>query len=169
MSLPNPGNSISLSQINTELGRSPSAQVSLNTAEDGGYVAINQCSVYKPLAASPVKFSEWYRYNHSAICGVYVTVNIYAPGSSGSVNITRNGTEVVNTTVSTTGFIAGTISDSIVVNTTAVNVSGSSVQLYISKDGADVFSGSDEASVTTTYSFNISGTHTLVVDIGLFV
>ena len=68
MALPNPGNSISLSQINTELGRSSNAQISLNTAEDSGYVAINGCSQYRPRAANPAKMSEWYRYNHSATC-----------------------------------------------------------------------------------------------------
>lgn len=68
MSLPNPGNSISLSQINTELGRASNAQISLNTAEDNGYVAINGCSQYRPRAANPAKMSEWYRYNHNATC-----------------------------------------------------------------------------------------------------
>lgn len=70
MALPNPGSSISLSQINTELGRASNAQVSLNTAEDGGYVPINLCSQFKPRAANPAKFSEWYKYNHSAPCNL---------------------------------------------------------------------------------------------------
>lgn len=68
MALPASGNSISLSQINTELGRSATAQVSLNTAEDNGYVAINGCSLYRPRAANPAKFSEWFSYNHAATC-----------------------------------------------------------------------------------------------------
>lgn len=70
MALPNPGSSISLSQINTELGRSSTATVSLNTAEDGGYVPINLCSQFKPRAANPAKFSEWYKYNHTAPCNL---------------------------------------------------------------------------------------------------
>lgn len=68
MSLPNPGNSISLSQINTELGRSSTAQISLNTAEDSGYVTINGCSQFRPRAANPAKMSEWFKYNHTQPC-----------------------------------------------------------------------------------------------------
>ena len=36
--------SVSASAINTELTRSASATISIDTAENGGYVAINQCS-----------------------------------------------------------------------------------------------------------------------------
>jgi len=68
MALPNPGSSISLSQINTELGRSANAQIGVNLAENGSYVAINKCSPYRPYAPNPAKFSEWYKYNHNATC-----------------------------------------------------------------------------------------------------
>lgn len=68
MALPNPGSSISLSQINTELGRSGSAYVSLDSAENGSYAAINNCSTYRPLSTNPASFSEWYRYDHSQSC-----------------------------------------------------------------------------------------------------
>lgn len=68
MALPNSGNSISLSQINTELGRSSNAQISVNTAEDSGYVAINKCSAKRPKPSNAASFSEWFGYDHSATC-----------------------------------------------------------------------------------------------------
>lgn len=66
MALPSTG-SISMSQINTELGRAAGTNISLNTAEDGGYAAINQKSVAKPSSANPASMSEWRGYNHG--CG----------------------------------------------------------------------------------------------------
>lgn len=69
MTLPASGSSISMSQINTELGRSSTATVSLDTAENGGYGAINTCGSPFPLGADPAFMSEWYSYNHSAACG----------------------------------------------------------------------------------------------------
>ena len=65
MALPSSGQ-ISMSQINTELGRSSTAQISLDTAENGGYGAINTNSSSRPNASNPAAMSEWYSYNHSA-------------------------------------------------------------------------------------------------------
>jgi len=65
MTLPSSGQ-ISMSQINTELGRSSTAQISLNDAENGDYGAINQNSASKPNASNPAAMSEWYGYNHNA-------------------------------------------------------------------------------------------------------
>lgn len=59
---------ISMSQINTELGRSSTATISLDTAENGGYVAINTCGSPRPSSSNPASMSEWYSYNHSAQC-----------------------------------------------------------------------------------------------------
>ena len=55
-----------MSQINTELGRSSTATISLDTAESGGYVAINTASSSTPNNARPAAMSEWYSYDHSA-------------------------------------------------------------------------------------------------------
>ena len=43
MAMPSSG-PISMSQINTELGRSSTATITLDSAENGGYAIINQCS-----------------------------------------------------------------------------------------------------------------------------
>lgn len=68
MALPSTGQ-ISMSQINTELGRSSTATISLNSAEDGSYTAINTCSSSRPSSTDPASMSEWYSYNHGASCG----------------------------------------------------------------------------------------------------
>lgn len=60
---------IRMSQINSELGRAGNATISLDTAESGGYVAINTGSASKPNDARPAAMSEWYSYDHSASSG----------------------------------------------------------------------------------------------------
>ena len=67
--------SISLAQIRQELqtanyagGVYTAASTSLDTAENGGYFTINTCSPYYPLSANPANMSEWYGYDHDAVC-----------------------------------------------------------------------------------------------------
>jgi hypothetical protein len=67
MSLPL-GGPISMSQINTELVRSSTAQISLDSAENGSYAAVNNCSYYKPSATNPAAMSEWRGYDHQIMC-----------------------------------------------------------------------------------------------------
>lgn len=57
-----------MSQINTELGRSASANISLITAETGGYGAINPCSPSRPDGLVPYTINEWHGYNHTINC-----------------------------------------------------------------------------------------------------
>lgn len=83
MTLPASGSSISMSQINTELGRSSTATISLDSAENGTYVAINTCGPNYPLAANPASMSEWYSYNHSAACG-HAVASYYFDGGKGT-------------------------------------------------------------------------------------
>lgn len=64
---------IRMSQINTELGRSSTAQISLDTAENGGYATINTNSSSRPSASNPASMSEWYGYNHSAAPSITYT------------------------------------------------------------------------------------------------
>lgn len=64
---------ISMSQINTELGRASTSAISLDTAENGGYATINTNSSSRPSASNPASLSEWYSYNHSAASAVTYT------------------------------------------------------------------------------------------------
>ena len=65
MTLPSSG-TLTMNAINSELGRSSNSQISLDTAENGGYGAINQNSRSRPNASNPAAMSEWYGYNHNA-------------------------------------------------------------------------------------------------------
>ena len=67
MALPSSG-TIAMSQINTELGRSAGNTISLDSAENGSYAAINQCSPSRPSSDNPAAMSEWRGYNHTFAC-----------------------------------------------------------------------------------------------------
>jgi hypothetical protein len=90
MTLPSSGNTIKMSEINTELGRSSSATISLDTAENGGYVTINVYSPSRPSSGNPASMSEWWSYNQNATttttapCYNLGTVNYYPNGSLGN-------------------------------------------------------------------------------------
>jgi hypothetical protein len=162
MALPNPGNSISLSQINTELGRSATAQVSLNTAEDSGYVAINGCSQYRPRPNNPAKFSEWFSYNHSATC--YVCYN-GSNAITGSFSVASGG----NITIAVPISFQSTIGESTLTLITS-NVSGGDIYAsvyfgqYNTTYNQYVFLGSPEASIFTG---NITNTTVTSVSNGI--
>ena len=57
---------IRMSNINSELGRSSTANISLDAAENGGYGAINTNSASRPSSNNPASISEWYGYDHNA-------------------------------------------------------------------------------------------------------
>ena len=67
MTLPLSG-PLEASDINVELGRSATAVMSIKDAATGVYGAINTCSPYYPNGSAPHAYSEWYGYNHNAIC-----------------------------------------------------------------------------------------------------
>ena len=58
-----------MSEINTELGRTSTATISLDSAESGTYATINTASASYPNDARPASISEWYSYDHSAASG----------------------------------------------------------------------------------------------------
>ena len=60
--------SVSMSAINLELGRASNAPISLDSAENGSYGAINSCSPSRPSSSNPASMSEWRGYNHSFAC-----------------------------------------------------------------------------------------------------
>ena len=57
---------ISFSEIATELNQDPSGELSITTAVEGGYEAINTASASFPDDAAPHAISEWYSYDHDA-------------------------------------------------------------------------------------------------------
>jgi hypothetical protein len=65
MALTNTG-PISMDNIRAELGIPTQTNFGLDTAENGGYVTINQCSGARPNNNNPAAMSEWYSYDHSA-------------------------------------------------------------------------------------------------------
>lgn len=59
---------VSFDKIRKELGFPNQTNLSLNSAEDGGYVPINICSPYRPITPNPASLEEWRRYDHSLLC-----------------------------------------------------------------------------------------------------
>lgn len=89
MTLPSTG-SISISQINTELGRtSNAANTSLTSLSTGAYVAINYASVPYPNPTAPHGMSEWRGYNHQATPTVTLTGTSFSVSTN---NFTFNWT-----------------------------------------------------------------------------
>ena len=86
MTLPSSGQ-ISFSDVNTELGRGSTDEMSLANAETGVYAPINQNSPSRPNGSSPYSMSEWYGYNHNAAPaftqGVLYDDPNYYPATSG--------------------------------------------------------------------------------------
>ena len=72
MALPSSGQ-ISMNDIRAELGVSSQSPFSLNTARQGGYVALNQFSPTLPPYSGQVSLSDWYSYCQS--CG-YNTISL---------------------------------------------------------------------------------------------
>lgn len=96
MALPSSG-TIKMSQINTELGRSSNAQISLDSAENGSYATINTNSASRPSAGNPARLSEWLGYNHTASGGGGSYDYYYAEEyvCNGSFACSYNGTVLV--------------------------------------------------------------------------
>lgn len=92
MALPTSGE-ISFGQINSELGRSFTALIGIDEAENGVYATINTFSAFRPDSANPASISEWYRYNHTAGPSVQCTFNPTNTITPSNNNI--NGTLVI--------------------------------------------------------------------------
>lgn len=99
MTLPLSG-TLEASDINVELGRSATATFSITDAVNGVYGAINTCSPYYPNSTAPHAYSEWYGYDHNAVCQ-YSFYAFSDGGSSTSQNMLYNNTLNYGTRVST--------------------------------------------------------------------
>ena len=145
---------ISMSQINTELGRASTTSISLDTAENGGYGAINQASGSKPSASNPAALSEWYSYNHNASSQINVSYDISFAPYGGIGNITKNGVRVIRTSTSAIGTFSSVTGDVIVASITSPTggtVRYAEVEVYVN----GVFLGSNVGTVNASYTFTI--------------
>lgn len=98
MTLPLSG-PLEASDINVELGRSATAVMSITDAATGVYGAINTCSPYYPNGTAPHSYSEWYGYNHNALC---LNSNFaFSPIATISPNFLRSDTLNYRSRVST--------------------------------------------------------------------
>lgn len=151
MTMPASG-TISMSQINTELGRSSTATISLDTAENGGYAAINTNSSSRPSASNPAALSEWYSYNHSAAPARSISFSNYTSlGYTGSVSgtVTIVGTYTFQAAAALY-YGGGTVSANI-------NVGGNTRSA--SRGGASGTNYSTTFTLSTgTYSYSLSTT-----------
>ena len=110
MALPSSGQ-ISMNDIRAELGVSSQSPFSLNTARQGGYVALNQFSPTLPPYSGQVSLSSWYSYCQN--CGYSTTPFSY---SSADVVTACGGTP------SGTYYYSGTLG---IGNTIYTNTAGS--------------------------------------------
>jgi len=105
--------SLSMGDINVELGRARTASISLDAAENGSYATINQNSSSKPSSSNPATISEWRGYNHTAASsgggssgGGTVNTGVIWNDTGRTISATymtikANGTTVANITLPT--------------------------------------------------------------------
>jgi hypothetical protein len=165
MTLPAAFATIRMSDINVELGRSSTANISLDTAENGGYGAINTNSASRPSGTNPAAMSEWYGYNHNA-AGATVTITAYinfAP-TGGSCTINKNGIRQIRTVNSTIFSFSAAAGDEI--STTIVSPVGVGRTAII-----DVYNngyvGGNTGTTSTTFTFTTvvgSGDYAIYAD-----
>ena len=154
MTLPAAYATMSMGDINVELGRSRTAEISLDTAENGGYGAINQASSSKPSASNPAAVSEWYSYNHNASSQINVSYNISFAPYGGLANITENGVRIIRTSTSAVGTFSSVTGDVIVASITSPT-GGTSRYAEVSVYVNGVFLGNNTGTVSASYTFTI--------------
>ena len=154
MTLPAAYATMSMGDINVELGRSRTAEISLDTAENGGYGAINQASGSKPSSSNPAAISEWYSYNHNASSQINVSYDISFAPYGGLANITENGVRIIRTSTNAVGTFSSLTGDVIVASITSPaggTVRYAEVEVYVN----GVFLGSNVGTVSASYTFTI--------------
>lgn len=144
---------LGLGDINVELGRSRTSQISLDTAENGGYGAINQNSRSRPSSTNPAAVSEWYGYNHTFVPAP-VTSNIlweYINDASTTTpfRIYVNGTAIANVTLSTIGESAAAFGATVSIEVyDNGRLGGSTTSLLVQRDNTEIFyQGSQDANI----------------------
>jgi len=95
MVLPSTGNTISFNDIRIELGISTQAPFSIDTAENGGYVALNKCAVPAPNASNPASISEWWSYDNDAVSTEIGLMDKSATSCADACALSVAGTDVL--------------------------------------------------------------------------
>ena len=114
MVLPSTGNTISFNQIRIELGIPSQSLFSIETAENGGYGALNKCAVPQPSPTNPASISEWWSYDNNAVSteiGVMDTsaiscADVCSQGIAGTVTLWWNTGQTTVYTDSTCNTLA---------------------------------------------------------------
>jgi hypothetical protein len=160
MALPPAGVQLAMSQINVELGRSSTAQISLDTAENGGYGAINVNSRNRPNGANPAAISEWYRYNHTALPPV-TSQTIYwqhfrGGPDGGAMQIRKNGVLVVSLAaappITQTGNFTANPGDSIQVRVFEAVKTPDYCEIYITSNIFEYIDMQYDTTIQTTFT-----------------
>jgi hypothetical protein len=123
MALPAAYATMSMGDINVELGRARTSTISINTAEDGGYGAINTNSSSRPSSSDPASISEWYSYNHSAAPANSV---VFSSGFSYTGSQSNSFSGVVIISGSSATFNARSTSTGNFSTDTIININGNS-------------------------------------------
>lgn len=94
-----PSTNLGMGDINVEIDRSRTSQISLDSAESGDYVSINTNSEDRPNTGRPAAISEWIGYNHDAVGSLEISPTSRSVGSS-STSFTLNITTSTSWTYS---------------------------------------------------------------------
>jgi hypothetical protein len=143
---------IRMSDINVELGRSSTANISLDTAENGGYGAINTNSTSRPSSNNPAAMSEWYGYNHNATSGVVnIAYDITFSPTGGNCTINKNGVRVLRVTTNTVGTFTAAPGDEI--TTIIVSPTGGTRVALVDVFINGTYLGGNSGTVSTQFTF----------------
>ena len=149
-----------MSDINVELGRSSTATISLDTAENGGYATINTASTSRPSSTNPASMSEWYGYNHSASSGTTITWSLSRSltGAGGVLTIFKNGSQVVqSSTNGASGTFTAAIGDTIYTTLTENPKASDRTDIIIRvNNGAFYDSATGLNNGTISYTFTVN-------------
>ena len=97
---------IRASDINVELGRSSTAQKSLDDSRKGEYVSINQANEDKPPANGQVAYSDWRNYDHDKVVLTAIDISSITDSRSACfAKIVQKGYFDNGLTVGSAGFL----------------------------------------------------------------
>lgn len=153
------------SAINTELGRASGAVLSIKTAENGAYSAVNACGGSFPSSVDPAAYSEWRNYNHSFACCVAPTITAGTAGTNSlSVNVTLSNCSAMHTEYSFNGGGTWTNNTNTCASTSVISSLTSSttylIRVRITCTSTGGFSAySNTVSMTTTGGYPAYGTY----------